>query len=277
MGKHFRLFLWAITSVLIFGLHPQETVAVATPNAADVFVMPGESVTVSVPVVNEQSGDRTIDFSLFVAEFSENQEAPTFRRPTAEEAAWVQMNMSHVSLAQDEMRTVDVTVSAPKNAAAGVVPFALVASDRVTGPVTLSYGAATLIFVTVGYPQYAGSCDALLRVSDDRAQMHVKNDGRGILVPNGVSQLRGPLGIVFAERELDVRDDRVLPGQEKEWTIPIPSAPWWAFGTLVLHVNDEAFYESPCAPIVVSRAFVLPLGIGVVVLGIGTMLFLRRR
>jgi hypothetical protein len=278
MHKRCRLFLWAIISIkgLLFA---SSTFAAVTPTTADLFVLPGEQVMIDVPVQNTSSRTVIVDLSVLLATFSAESEAPQLENISSEFQSWITINPLSLELVSGETRDVKVSVAPPRDATMGVRTFALVAAEKNPGTVAVSYGTATLMFVTVGYPEARGECVAFLPHDDEaNATLTLRNSGSGILVPNGLLQARGPFGIVWSESLSNPLSHRIVPQQERTWSTALPRLPWWSFGPVTYHIQDDEISMGGCTFITGKSRWLPLIAFGwIVIIGFGALILVRRR
>lgn len=276
MRKRFQLFLWAIISIFGLGWSVNHTaLAASMPNAVDVFVLPGEAAVVSIPVQNILSYSTEISFLPLAAVFDGVSDAPQLRHLSAEQLQ-LSVEPSLLTLMPGESRLVTVTVEAPRNALTGVTVLALVAQETLSGAIAVNHGAATLVFATVGYPAARGRCLGLRPISPDSGEISLVNDGSGILVPDGVIQLRGPGNFLIRETAVNGAGHRVLPEQSRTWSVPLPPIPWWAMGRLFYVVEDRTLSNGSCARVAAGSRWWPLFLVGAMTIG-GAIIIRRQR
>ncbi|MEK9155669.1 MAG: hypothetical protein AAB839_03405 [Patescibacteria group bacterium] len=276
MRKHSRLFSLAITSLIGVLFPPIFSFAATTPSSADIFVLPGESATVTVPVQNTMPYTTDVALIVLSVHFTDESDSPQFEKLSDEQRSRIQIEPAAFELVTGEVREVAVTVIAPIDAETGVETFALAATEAIPGSITLSHGAATLLFVTTGYPPQKGECISFIKNSDDAIQLTTVNRGSGILVHDGVVRLRGLFGVVLGASSSNSTGHRVLPNQTREWSVSLPMAPWWAIGPMFYVLEDDSIETSACSPIAAGTGWWPLVLVGIIGAG-GVAMLARRR
>ena len=276
MRKHSRLFSLAITSLIGVLISPIFSFAATTPSSADIFVLPGESATVTVPVQNTMPYATDVTLIVLSAHFNDESDSPQFEKLSEEQQSRIRVEPATFELVTGEIREAAVTITAPIDAETGVETFALVATEALPGSITLSHGAATLLFVTTGYPPQKGECVSFVKNSDGTAQLTTVNRGSGILVPDGVIRLRGLFGVVLGASSSNSTGHRVLPNQTREWSVSLPAKPWWTIGPTSYVLEDESIETSTCSPITAGVGWWPLVVLGVIGAG-GVAMLVRRR
>lgn len=236
-------FLVGIALVLCL---PDQIFAVSTPSAADIQVLQGETRTIEIPVENDAATEQEITFSFAHVRFDDSGE-PVLGRAAAD-VSWLSISEPSISVQEGGVQSVVVTASPTEEISSGSYVFALLATETKDGPLTLTHGTATLVFVTVGLVKSDVRCVSFLRNDDGTFSHTFQNVGQGILYDEGKVVLRGPLGVTFAETSSNPSRHRVFAGQTRTWNSEAISIPWWAFGPLSFSLESDHL-SSTCSRI----------------------------
>lgn len=269
------LFLGAVLVALIVPMKVLR--AEVVPMAQDVFVMPGASVTLDIPLENSSSEGKIFSLSLFSALFPlEEESQPKLSSISSELAGWVSLAPNSLLLSPNGQGVATLTVHPSDDILPGIYGLAVVATEKIEGDVALNHGSAALVFITVGRLSPSGVCRAWVRNDDGTFSVTLTNNGGGILYDNGAVHLRGPLGISFGSVSLNPDEHRVLPGQTRTWKVESVAVPWWSFGSRSFVMTDDRL-SAACTPIDVGFGWVPVISFGVVGLSCTAVALRRRR
>lgn len=264
---------WFATFLMVFVL-PLEASAAALPSARDLYVGPGASNSIEIPIENTSTSSGSISISLMSAIFTEDTDQPQLEILHADISSWFSLSQASVNLVSGERSSVVLTVSPPSGAPAQVLAVALVATETLPGQISFSHGSATLIFLTVGNTIPNGHCVGLKKEDSSTATISIANAGSGILVANGQIVLRGPLGIRFAQTDINPLQHRILFNQTRSWSMNLPTVPWWAFGSLSFDIERENIATDSCMSIPAGHRW-WPMILVLVLIGAGSAAMLR--
>jgi hypothetical protein len=228
------------------------------PPATDLFVVPGEEAKVSVEIKNITDASVVSHIELrHVSLMQADGDLEIGER--ADDVSWISFSSTTLLLPPFESQAVTVTATPNAEVKEGVYTFALVSTREISGSITLSYGSASLLFVTVGELESRATCVAFVQNEDESFSLTVKNDGRGILYEEGSVMLRGMFSFPFVRADDNPRQHRVLPGQMRTWNTDRVSIPWWAFGPATASILSP--HLSSCTPIFVAFRWIPIVGV----------------
>lgn len=216
---------------------PGQIFAVSTPSAADIQVFQGETRTIEIPVENDATTEQEITFSFTHVRFDDSGE-PVLGRAAAD-VSWLSISEPSISVQEGGVQSVVVTVSPTEETSSGSYVFALLATETRDGPLTLTHGTATLVFITVGSVKSDARCVSFLRNDDGTFSHTFQNVGQGILYDEGEVVLRGPLGIALAATSSNPSRHRIFAEQTRTWDSESMTIPWWAFGPLTFSLESD--------------------------------------
>lgn len=262
---------------LMFVIPTRMLRAEAVPPAQDIFVMPGASVVLDIPLENSFSAGKTFSLSLFATSFPSGEDDHLgLSSLSSELASWVSLAPDSLLLPPNGQGVATLTVSPGDDISPGIYGLAVVATENLAGQIALNHGSATLVFITVGRLSPSAACAAWARNNNGTFSVTLVNNGGGILYENGTVQLRGPFGIPFGSASLNPDEHRVLPGQTRTWTTGSIVAPWWSFGNRSFVVMDDHL-SATCPSIDAGFGWIPVLILAGVFLGCAAVVLQRRR
>lgn len=216
---------------LLFVTSAQRLYAEVVPRAQDIFVMPGEQVSLDIPLENSSSVGKDFTLSLLSASLPAGEENQhVLSALSSDLARWIVLTPDSILLAPNGQGVATLTVRPSVDILPGVYGVAVVATENIDGQIALNHGSAALVFITVGQVSSVGACTTWTRNNDGTFSITLMNTGGGILYENGSVVLRGPFGMSFGSALLNPGEHRVLPGQTRTWNTDSVSVPWWSFG-----------------------------------------------
>ncbi len=251
-------------------LLPGHIFAVSTPSAADIQVFQGETHTIEIPVENDATNEQEITFSFAHVRF-DDQGNPVLEQ-AVDDVFWLSISQSSIHPQEGETRFITVTASPPEEVASGSYVFALLATETREGPLALTHGTATLVFITVGSVKSDARCVSFFRNDDGTFSHTFQNVGQGILYDEGEVVLRGPFGIALAATPSNPSRHRIFAGQTRAWTSESMTIPWWTFGPRSFSLESDHL-SSACSRISAGFGWIPFVAI---LAGIGGIFVVRR-
>lgn len=261
---------------LIWVAFPLGAFAIALPSAWDIHVTPGVKNSIEIPIENTAPTSSVASISLMSASFIDGSDQPVLERLDSDIASWLSLSRDSYNLIAGEKSSVTLSVLPPLDASAQVFSIAIVATQNLPGQISLSHGSATLVFITVGDEKPDGRCTSISATDPSAANISITNAGRGILVAGGQIVLRGPLGIRFAQTDMNPVRHRILSHQTRSWNVVLPSVPWWAFGSLSFDLENSNIQMNDCDSIPGESRW-WPIVCTVMIAGIGSIMLFRAK
>ena len=250
--------------------------AASVPSARDIRAIPGAKSSIEIPVENTSSTSSMISIALMSVSFTDGSDQPVLEKLHSDIASWLSLSKDSYNLISGEKASVILSVLAPLDTPDQVVSVALVATETLPGQISLSHGSATLIFISVGDEMPDGQCISFSETDPSMTNISIMNSGRGILVADGQIVLRGPLGIRFAQTDMNPVHHRILSHQIRSWNVAPPAIPWWAFGSLSFDLENTNLYMNACDSIPGGNRW-WPIVCIAILAGIGSMILFRAK
>ncbi|MFI3158405.1 MAG: hypothetical protein QX199_19860 [Methylococcaceae bacterium] len=292
MGKCKFASFFTLSIIIFLGMSflSSSLLAASLPSSRDVQIDAGLSRTIEIPIENTAESSETVEISLMSARFIDGQDQPELAVLNNDVRSWVSLPRTSLDLLPHQTASVLLTVSPPIGARNETVTIAVVATEKLSGQISLNHGSATLVFVTVGDQKAMGKCvsfdvstpsiSPLAGGGPDGsgAKITMTNAGQGILVADGNIVLRGPFGLRIAQSNINPSRHRVLSNQTRSWNVDLLPLPWWAVGSFTLGIEDENFSINSCKPLPAgSRWWPLMVAGGIIATGAGLISALHRR
>lgn len=267
-----------IFSILGGIFFPMMLLAASLPSARDIQINAGLSRTIEIPIENTEESSETVELSLMSATFIDGQDQPELAVLSDEVKTWVSLPKTSLDILPHQIASALLTVSPPMNTPNETVTIAVVATEKLSGQISLNHGSATLVFVTVGDEKAMGKCGGFIMTDSTSAKVTMTNAGQGILVADGNTVLRGPFGLRISQSNINPSRHRILSNQTRSWNVDLPPLPWWAVGSFTLGVEDENFSINSCRPLSAgSRWWPLMMIGGIITMSAVLMGLFRRK
>ncbi len=268
MTKKAILLTVAVTAVMLTGAlcgAPVSRAITVGPVRLEYYVQPGQTVTGTITLLNEQAGTETLYPSF--EKFTENNNEKVFSTEEPNDLASWFSTVSSVTLKSQQQQAIPFTIAVPKNAAPGghfAVMWWGTASPHAssTQQVSIVTRAGVLIYMTVAGDIQEGGSMQSFSLSSPAGNVgpfffgyplifspSFFNKGNIYERPEGGIKIYNMLGMLSADIPVNHEGANVLPQSVKSFPVAWESNPW-AFGiyhavvTLTYGQNSEVVSQS---------------------------------
>lgn len=196
------------------------------PMVSDFSVMPGEGLASTFTLTNTDEVAHDYAASLYAVTLDAETGEPSFGPLHQDVAAWMALDAYNFSVAAGGEKDIALTVAPPEGTSADSLVVGLVVRELEDGEgVTITAGVSSLVFMTVGSPEWSGgvrSMDATPGLTSGLpvdVTVTIVNDGERVLQPYGTVTIRNTFGGEVATYDINPALRRIPAGHERAYTV----------------------------------------------------------
>ncbi|MFA6130769.1 MAG: hypothetical protein WC730_00680 [Patescibacteria group bacterium] len=225
--------MWVITKSLVFaGLflflgYSQAFAMLLAPENIDISLSQGFSFSFEILIENSSEFSNNYSIKVLDASVDSDSQDIVFLS-TKIGAQWIVPEVTNVSLAPKENRSLLVNINVPSDLRPGSYVFGIQALEEAGNPTNISvnYGAVSLLFLTV-----EGKMETHADISNFSATKEffahlpiefsatIENDGQRMSQPSGAITIRNLFGSIVNVLTFNESSQRILPGQTRTLSV----------------------------------------------------------
>lgn len=214
--------VWLIVMAFCLGSAQVAQAGTIAPTVADIVVMPGESASVEISIINDQPETTIYSLEPVIVNVEASSEELSIRALSDNEKAWITLSENAIMVEAQQASVVTVSIAPPADLEPQVmiIGVEIMAESTASGGVNVRSGLMSLVFATIG-TDIAGQAAILDFEAMPDFTSHlpvefyltVENQGERIVQPRGQINIRNLWGQTVAALEINPNEHRLVSGQ----------------------------------------------------------------